>query len=101
MRAHEPRFQALKNQYDARSIQIICNAGSEILFERFKARSESGNRHPGHGDEIVLTELHEFLSSDDAPLLAIGGPVVEVDTTDFSKVEYQEILEKVQSALLK
>lgn len=91
------RFNNLKNQYRADSIQIICNADNETLFERFKARYESGNRHPGHGDETVLNGLWEFLTSDYLPQLDIGGSVIEVDTTDFSKIEYQTILEQVKA----
>jgi predicted kinase len=92
-----PRFNDLKNQYKADSIQIICNTDNKTLFERFKARYESGNRHPGHGDETVLNELWEFLISDYLPQLDIGGSVIEVDTTDFSKIEYQTILEQVKA----
>ena len=92
-----PRFINLKNQYEADSIQIICDANNETLFERFKARHESGNRHPGHGDEEVLKELWGFLTCDYSPQMGIGGSVIEVDTTDFAKVEHQTILEQVKS----
>jgi predicted kinase len=94
-----PRFQALKEQYNAQSIQIICDAGNEILFERFKSRSTAGGRHPGHGDEAVLDSLHEFLISNYSPLLDIGGSVIEVDMNDFSKVDYGVILKQVRSLL--
>lgn len=91
------RFQTIKDQYDAESIQIICDASNEILFERFKARYVSGDRHPGHGDEAVLDDLNTFLSSDYSPFLDIGGPIIEVDTNDFSKVDYQGILKQIES----
>ena len=95
------RFQALKDQFKADSIQIICNAADEILYERFKARAESGSRHPGHGDETVLNGFWEYLTSGYSPFLDIGGSVIEVETTDFAKVDYQEILEQVKSLLAK
>ena len=94
-----PRFQALKDQYTAQSIQIICDARNEILFERFKSRSTSGGRHPGHGDEAVLDRLHEFLISNYSPVLDIGGSVIQVDMNDFSKVDYGVILKQVRSLL--
>lgn len=94
-----PQFQALKDQYNANSLQIICNAESETLFERFRSRSDSGNRHPGHGDESVLSELWEHLIKENSPHLDIGGSVIEVNTTDFTKVDYQEILKQVKSFL--
>lgn len=73
----------------------------EVLFERFKARSETGNRHPGHGDNDVLGELYKNLTDEKPQVLDIGGLVIEVDTTDFEKINYQAILKQVRSVLAK
>ena len=94
-----PRFQALKADYNADSIQVVCNSDSEILFQRFKTRVESGNRHPGHREEYAFGQLRESLSKEESPVLDIGGEVTEVDTTDFARIDYQEILKKVKSFL--
>jgi predicted kinase len=94
-----PRFQGLKKQYNAESIQIVCNSDPHTLFQRFKSRADSGVRHPGHGDFDVLEELSAYLADDSLHVLDIGGAVIEVDTTDFSKVNYPEILEKVKLLL--
>ena len=94
-----PRFQALKEQYYAESIQIVCDSDRDTLFQRFKSRADSGVRHPGHGDYDVLEELYVYLADDSSQVLDVGGSVIEVDTTDFSKVDYQEILEQVRSFL--
>ncbi len=91
-----PRFRALLNEQRAESIQIVCNADSEALFQRFKSRTETGNRHPGHGDENVLEQLRTNLAKEESPVLDIGGEVVEVDTTDFEKVDFQAILDRVK-----
>lgn len=94
-----PRFQALKEQYYAESIQIVCDSDRETLFQRFKSRADSGNRHLGHGDQDVLEELYANLANNSSQILEIGGSVIEVDTTDFAKVNYQEILKQVTSLL--
>ncbi len=96
-----PRFQALKEEYQAESIQIVCDADRETLFQRFKARADSGTRHPGHGDQAVLDELYTNLANDSSQVLEIGGCVIEVDTTDFAKIDYQKILKQVASLLWK
>src|SRR6266498_1211609 len=96
-----PRFQALKEQYHAESIQIVCDSDRETLFQRFKARADSGSRHPGHGDQDVLEELYENLAHNSSPILEIGGSVIKVDTTDIAKVDYREILKQVKSSLMK
>ena len=93
-----PRFQALKEQYDAESIQIVCDSDRETLFRRFRSRADAGKRHPGHGDQNVLEELYANLAGTSSPILDIGGAVIEVDTTDFSKVDYQGILNRVKES---
>jgi Predicted kinase len=90
------RFIALKAKYNAEIIQIICNSNQETLFERFKERATSGNRHPGHGDEIVFDELRANLAKEQSPIMEIGGTIIEVDTTDFTKINYQAILYQVK-----
>jgi len=93
------RFQSLKEHYHAESIQIVCDSDRETLFERFKSRSDSGNRHPGHGDQDVLEELYAYLSDTSSHILDIGGSVIEIDTADFAKIDYQEILKHVKEIL--
>jgi predicted kinase len=90
-----PRFQALKEEYNAESIQIVCDSDRETLFRRFKTRADLGNRHPGHGDQDVLEELYMNLADNSSQILEIGGSLIEVDTTDFAKVNYHEILKQV------
>jgi predicted kinase len=91
-----PRFRALKADYNAESIQVVCNSDSETLFERFKGRVESGNRHPGHREEDAFNHIWKLLSKEESPVLDIGGEVIEMDTTDFEKVDYQAILHQVR-----
>jgi predicted kinase len=95
-----PRFMALKEGYHAESIQIICDSDRETLFQRFKSRADSGNRHPGHGDYDVLDELYASLGDTSSRVLDIGGSVIEVDTTDFSNVDYRNILEQIKSVVM-
>jgi predicted kinase len=94
-----PRFQALKEQYHAESIQIVCDSDRDTLFQRFKSRAETGKRHPGHGDQDVLEELYRNLGNVSSQVLDIDGAVIEVDTTDFDKVDYQGILDRVKKLI--
>jgi len=96
-----PRFLALKEKYHSESVQIVCDSDRETLFQRFKARADSGIRHPGHGDQDVLEELYVNLAYNSSQILEIGGSVIEIDTTDFAKVDYQKILEQVKTSLVK
>ena len=97
--ASNPRFLALKKQYHVESIQIVCDSDRETLFQRFRSRTETGNRHPGHGDQDVLEELYVNLADASSQELDIGGSVIEVDTTDFADVDYQGILKQLKNYL--
>ena len=54
------KVAALKEKYGFEVVQILCKADGEVLFERFKNRSASGSRHPGHDD---ITNDDEFKSA--------------------------------------
>ncbi len=95
------RFQALKTKYGVETIQIVCNSDRDTLFNRFRERAKTGNRHPGHGDDDVLDELRTYLAKEQSLVMDIGGSIIEIDTTDFSKVSYQAILNEVKSAMQK
>jgi predicted kinase len=92
-----PRFQALQTAHDFVSLQVLCYAKPAVLIERFKARWESGKRHPGHVDgEITEQEFATF--SKYAPL-DLGGTVIEIDTTDFDKIDYANSLDYIGNKL--
>jgi predicted kinase len=90
-----PRFQALKTKYDVEIIQIVCNSDPETLFNRFRERAKAGHRHPGHGDEAVLDELRAYLENEQSVVMDIGGSIIQIDTTDFSKINYSVILDEL------
>ncbi len=87
-----PKFSALKEKHDFDIIQILCKADGEVLFERFKKRSESGQRHPGHVDVTNYDEFKTALLSGRCEPLDIEGKIIEVDTTDFRKIDIDAIL---------
>lgn len=95
------RFQALKTKYGPETIQIVCNSDQETLFNRFKERAKIGHRHPGHGDDDVLDELRVYLAKEQSLVMDIRGSIIEIDTTDFSKIDYPAILNEVKSAIQK
>ncbi len=90
------KLQTLIHQHQARAIQIICQAPSEVLFHRFRQRAESGQRHEGHVDLLSLDELQTSLQQQRPVHLQIEGAVILVNTTDFATVAYETVLEQVR-----
>ncbi len=95
-----PKIQALKEKYSFQVTQIICKAEGRVLFERFKARAESGNRHPGHVDTLNYKEFENSLLTDDAEPLSIEGKIIEVDTNDFGKINIDQIVNQIKEIWL-
>lgn len=94
-----PKLQALERRYEAQALQIICDADSQVLFERFKKRGESGIRHEGHVDKQTLPELEAHLAQERPLKLDLGGQVLRVDTTDLTTLCYQAILDQVTAIM--
>jgi predicted kinase len=92
-----PMFVRLQEQWKYRPWQIWCQTEPAVLLERFKARTAAGTRHPGHQDELV----HDYLAAAELAakygFFAIGGECVVWETTDFTAVDYEELLLQITS----
>jgi len=88
-----PNFLALQQRCDFDPFQILCfTTSAELLLQRGKERDAAGNRHPGHFDNWSYEESDpDTLTGREDPL-PIGGPVLEVDTTDFATIDYRKII---------
>jgi predicted kinase len=93
------RLREMKVRYAVETLQIQCMTDGEVLFNRFKERAESGERHPGHVDATTYDEMRDILLKGRHDPLDIGGPIIEVDTTDFAAIQYNQVLSQVQSWL--
>jgi predicted kinase len=89
----------LQEKYHFTPVQIRCFADGEVLFERFKARAESTDRHPGHIDGENLDEWRPILLQGKIEALHVGGEALDVDTTDFDKMDYERIVRVIKSAI--
>jgi predicted kinase len=86
----------LKSNYDFRVVQVLCYCESSILLERFERRAASSERHPGHVEQENLEEFRAVLDSSRCDPLPIEGLVIELDTTDFTIVNYENVLRQIR-----
>lgn len=93
------RFLKLQKKYDFETLQIMCETTGEILFERFKKRSQSGERHPGHVDDQNFDEFKDLLLRGKHKSLNIKGKVFDIDTTEFKSIDYNFIFTFIKSAI--
>jgi len=92
------RFLALKRACPFFACQVVCTTDLVILAERYARRSESGERHPGHVDRVLVNEFDPLALQRRHTALGIGGFLVEVDTTDPGAVDYSAISQAIFSA---
>ena len=89
-------FLRLHQRHPFTAFQILCTCDGPTLVQRFMARSSE--RHPGHVDANALNELMPILLQGRIVPLEIGGTLYELDTTDFSSIDYKKLLSAVEAA---
>ncbi|MEZ4658553.1 MAG: hypothetical protein R2911_13360 [Caldilineaceae bacterium] len=93
---HEAHFTRWREKYGCRYLQIRCDADVDVLYARYCARVESGERHPGHVDDSLNRE--HYMSTFDPHRFApmhIGGDVIKLDTTNFASVDLDALLKAI------
>jgi len=84
---------------DADVAEIYCTARGFTSFRRFVARNESGRRHKGHHDRKWYWNIfwHDVARIFDIEWpyrpLGLSDKSARLDTTDFSKINYEQLLE--------
>lgn len=93
-----PRFEAFRERYTFRMVEVHCKADRQVLFSRLEQRSDSGERHAGHADREVFAELDEALSHGAFDPLALADVIVVDTTTEFACVDYDATLSAIRVA---
>lgn len=90
-------------QYNYRALTILFDADIKVLHKRFCERDITNERHPGLVAKGT-SNLHNFDSFSKELLphrdFCVGEKII-VDTTDFSKVDYDEINDLVMDFIRK
>ena len=94
-----PKLLKLQANYQFRAIEIQCVADGEVIVERYRQRWEAGTRHPGHVDPETYDELRPTLLMGRLPPLGLQGEYIEVETTDFEKVDVAAIIQVIERKL--
>ena len=94
-----PRLQDLQKKYDFKAIEIQCVADGKIIVERYRKRWEAGIRHPGHVDQETYVELHQTLLRGSLPPLGLNGDYIEIDTSDFKKVNVKCLINVIDQKI--
>lgn len=106
----KPGLVKLTEKYHCNTITILFDGELTTVYRRFVERDKSPTRHRGH---VVNTEYPEKSGAEDIPSplsfenfvkgvnergirdFSVGGEVIRVDTTDFSKMSYSGVVQQV------
>ena len=91
------KLNTLTRKYGYATIQIQCRTDSKILFERYMERANSGDRHPGHFD-LQYQNIESALKDGRTEPLKVEGKLIDLDTTDFDKIDYEKLYGIIESA---
>ncbi len=92
-------FLHLQHTYDFEPFQILCKADGRVLLARFLARAGTEERHTSHQDLEWIKQNKEQLLQGHLPPLALGGQLVEIDTTSSHSFDYAGLLQQVRATL--
>jgi len=89
------RFRSLAKSFDVEFLQIVLGTNGETLIERYTKRALRGEKHPFFNEQNNIEEFRERLRPGFVDPMDLPGKVIKVDTTDFAKVNIQELKKKI------
>jgi predicted kinase len=91
------KFRKWQEGYNVRYTQIYCYADADVIRQRFRDRAATDSRHVSSVEgEEGLKDLENHIQRGVEPL-DIGGGLIKIDSTDFSKVDETEIIERIRA----
>lgn len=97
----EEELRELLESTGSDAVQIQCSCDGKVLYERFKQRALSSERHPGHDEASNLEDFKDELLAGKLTYLELPGDneVLEYDTTERDESRYQDLTKKIQLRL--
>lgn len=93
---HAPRFEDLQTRYPHALVQVHCRTEASELRERWQARADTGERHPGHNDRDLAKRLALVDIDNVYGHMDIGGLQLTVDTTSqLQESEYTQLVDSI------
>lgn len=93
----EPKIKELILKYGCNFLQVHLKADGEIIAQRYRDRHDSGDRHLCHPREIAFEEF--IKAGGKNKKVDISGVTLDIDTTDFNKVDLKYIYLEVKKLL--
>lgn len=97
------------NRYSYQAVTVTLTGDYSVIYQRFLARNESPDRHRGHvvndcypektpNHKVTPVSYEGFvagITKRGMDTFTANGPQIVVDTTDFEKVQREEVLRQI------
>jgi deoxyadenosine/deoxycytidine kinase len=92
-----PFIENLLNKYNYKSITLRFTGDLKVLHERFIKREYSKERHSGLASNGVFDDYDNFYKASlKGKEFKLDNEEIVIDTTDFSKVDLEDIINKIR-----
>jgi len=93
------RFRELASSFNVEYLQIVLGTDGDTLVKRYIKRATSGEKHEFFNEQNNIEEFSHRLKEGYVAPMDLPGKIIKVDTTDFSKVNIEQIKSDVASFL--
>ncbi|MCY3801430.1 MAG: ATP-binding protein [Chloroflexi bacterium] len=90
----DSRIARLESECPCTATQIVLTADPATLSQRYRLRSREPSRHHTHFDHERFSQIDAMVAEPLKPLTVFAGTLT-VDTSDWTKVDYDSILDWV------
>ena len=87
----DPWVTAMERRHGHLTVQVMLHTEPDELLHRYRERA---GRHPAHMDAYRVRDVAAAATRRLRPLV-VNGPTIEIDTTDFDKVDTESIIEQL------
>lgn len=92
-------LDSIVKKYGYRVITLLFDGDIKIIHKRFLERDATNERHPGLVSNNYFSNFEMFMNSTKPCRdFNYGDIMINVDTTDFSKLSYDDLIERILNA---
>lgn len=93
------QLSALGQRCPFHPVQVLCVTDPAVRRERQRQRAQSSARHPGHLEAVLLGETDAAPPVGRLEPLALGGALIEVDTTNPAELDVGALVERLRGEI--
>lgn len=85
----------MERRHGQLTVQVMLHTDPDELVRRYRKRA---GRHPAHMGAARIPDVVAAAARPLSPLV-VNGPTIEIDTTDFGKVDTQSLIEQLRAII--